>query len=113
MIDIPVDNTINRNKIKLIKKLPLTIIDDPMVIEKLIFEKNALHLNQAQGTPLLIESLCTKLGDGFASFADNLLTGTADLSTLKLSSNIREYVEKMKKNKKTVKEFTLSTIPYE
>ena len=39
----------------------MTTIDDHVMIEKLIFERNVVHLNQAQITSLKIESLRTKV----------------------------------------------------
>ena len=79
-------------------------IDDLEVIEKIISKRNTVHLNQAHGIPLTIESLLTLLGiDGFTPFTSSLLSGTADMSSLQLTPNIREYLKKMKNNKEKVK----------
>ena len=89
-------------------------INYPVMIEKQISIRNVVHLNQTQGNPLIIKSLKTKFGyDGFTSFTNNLLTGTANLSSLQIIPNIREYLKTMKKDKEKVKEDTPSTIPYD
>ena len=61
-LDIPEDETIGWNDIKEQRNLLFKTIDDPEVIEKLIIERNAVHLNQAEGTPLTIEPMISLIG---------------------------------------------------
>lgn len=61
IIDIAVDKTVYYNKIKYITNLPMKTIDDPVIIKKLISGRSTMYLNQAQGTPLTMEALRTKL----------------------------------------------------
>ena len=56
-IDIPIDSSVPWNKIKETKNLQFKTIADPILIDQLIADRNAHHLNQADGTPFTIELL--------------------------------------------------------
>ena len=86
-IDIPKDTSMDWNEIP--KKLPTEEwkrIEDPILVEKYIIERNKRHLNQAQGTPCTIEPLQNLLGlDSRIPFGNSVLEGTVDLSQLPLT----------------------------
>ena len=101
-IDIPVDSSVGWNDIKK-KNLQFKTIDDPQLIDKLINERNAHHLNQAQGTPFTIEPLLSLIGqDSFTSFSQELLDGTADLDDINVSPLIKQYLTNIKSNGTTL-----------
>ena len=92
-LDIQVDKSIGWNDIKEQKNLLLKTIDDPEVIEKLIIERNAVHLNQAEGTPMTIEPMISLIGtDSYTTFGVKILKGTANVSEIKLPT-IRKYIQ--------------------
>ena len=98
-IDIPIDKSIKWNEIKQTPNLLFKTVDDPEIMEQVIAERNAHHLNQAQGTPLTIEPLLSLIGtDSFTSFSQELLNETANLSPLTLSPTIKKYLKKLKQN---------------
>ena len=85
------------------KNLQFKTIDDPQLIDKLINEGNAHHLNQAQGTPFTIEPLLSLIGqDSFTSFFQEILDGTADLDDINVSPLIKEYLTNLKSNDTTL-----------
>ena len=89
-INIPIDETIKWNDIKKTPNLLFKTVDDPEIMEQVIAERNAHHLNQAQGTPLTIEQLLSLIGtDSFTSFSQELLNGTSTLISLPLSPTIK------------------------
>ena len=62
-------------------------------MEQVITERNSHHLNQAQGTPLTIKPLLSLIGtDSYTSFSQELLNGTAEIDSLKLSPTIKKYI---------------------
>ena len=70
-IDIPCDKTIKWNDIKKAKKLRFKMVDNPDVIEILMIESNAQLLNQAEGSPFIVEPLATLIGkEIFTSFSE-------------------------------------------
>ena len=72
-------------------------------MEQVIAERNAHHLNQAQGNPLTIEPLLSLIGtDSFTSFSQESLNGTSNLISLPLSPTIKKYLKKLKQNSKIV-----------
>ena len=83
------------------KKLPQEEwkrIEDPVLVEKYIIERNKRHLNQAQGTTCTIEPLNTLLGlDSRTPFGNSVLEGTVDLSQLSLTKLQQLYFKEMKK----------------
>ena len=92
-LDIPEDETIGWNEIKEQRNLLFKTIDDPEVIEKLIIERNAVHLNQAESTPLTIEPMISLIGtDSYTTFGDEILKGTANVSDIQ-SPTIRKYIQ--------------------
>ena len=75
-IDIPCDKTIKWNDIKKAKKLRFKMVDNPDVIEILMIESNAQLLNQAEGSPFIVEPLATLIGkEIFTSFSEEILKG--------------------------------------
>ena len=75
-LNIPTDRKINWNNIKQQKNLQFTTINDPEMIESLMIEKNAAHLDQTQGTPLTIESLVSLIcTDRFTNFWTGITGG--------------------------------------
>ena len=112
-IDIPTDSSVPWNKIKENKNLQFKTIDDPILIDQLIADRNAHHLNQADGTPFTIEPLISLIGkDTFTTFSKELLEGKANLDQLNLSPTTRLYMENLKQNKTIVNSPTNTTIPY-
>ena len=62
-------------------------------MEQLIAEINSHHLNQAQGTYLTIDPLLSLIRtDRFTSFSQELLNGTVDIASLKMSPTIKKYL---------------------
>ena len=94
-IDIPVDEIIKWNDLKTLNLL-FNTVDDPEIMEHIIAERNSHHLNQAQVTPLTVESLLSLIGtDSFTSFSQELSNGTSDLTSLPLSSTIKNYLQNL------------------
>ena len=51
-------------------------------MEQVVAERNSHYLNQARGTQLTIEPLLSLIGtDSFASFSQELLNGTSELTS--------------------------------
>ena len=98
-IDIPKDTLIDWNEIP--KKLPQEEwkrIEDPVMVEKYIIERNRRHHNQEQGTPCTIEPLQSLLGlDSRTTFGNSVLDGTVYLSQLPLAKLQQLYFTEMKK----------------
>ena len=100
-----------RNQV--VKNLQFKTIDNPILIDQLIADRNANHLNQADGTPFTVEPLSSLIGkDTFTTFSQELLDGTADLSKLQLSPTIQLYMKNLKQNKTIVNSTTNNIIPY-
>ena len=80
-IDIPKDTSMDWNDItKTLPKEDWKRIEDPVMVEQYIIERNKQHLNQAQGTPCTIESLQSLLGlDSRTPFGNSVLDGTVNL----------------------------------
>ena len=109
----PTDTSVNGNDIKSTKKLHFKTIDNPILIDQLIVDRNAKHPNQADRTPFTVEPLLSLVGkDTFTTFSQELLDGTADLSQLKLSPTTQLYMQNLKQNNTIVKPPTNTTIPY-
>ena len=101
------------NDIKKNKNLQFKTIDDPQLIDKLINERNAHHLNQAQGTHFTIKQLLSLIGqDSFTSFSQELLDGTADLDNINVSPLIKQYLTNLRSNDTTLAKQT-GIIPLE
>ena len=99
-IDIPTDTTVKWNDIKSSKNLQFKTIDNPILIDQLIADRNANHLNQADGTPFTVEPLLSLIGkDTFTTFLQALVDGTTDLSKLQLSPTIQLYMKNLKQKK--------------
>ena len=82
-IDIPTDKSVQWNNIKATKNLQFKTIDDPILIDQLIADRNAHHLNQADGTPFTIEPLLSLIDkDTFTILSQELLDEKANLSQL-------------------------------
>ena len=112
-IDIPTDTSVQWNDIKATKNLQFKTIDDPILIDQLIADRNAHHLNKADRTPFTIEPLLSLIGkDTFTTLSQELLEGKANLSQLDLSPTTQLYMEKLKQNKIIVNSPTNTTIPY-
>ena len=112
-IDIPTDTSVQWNDIKATKNLQFKTIDDPILIDQLIADRNAHHLNQADRTPFTIEPLLSLIGkDTFTTLSQELLEGKANLSQLDLSPTTQLYMEKLKQKKIIVNSPTNTTIPY-
>ena len=81
-IDIPKDTSMDWNEIP--KKLPKEEwkrIEDLVMVEKYIIERNRRHLNQAQRIPCTIEPLQILLGlDSRTTFGNSVVDGTVNLS---------------------------------
>ena len=99
-IDIPKYTSMDWNEIP--KKLPTEEwkrIEDPILVEEYIIERNKRHLNRAQGTPCTIKPLQSLLGlDSRTPFGNSVLEGTVDLSKLPLTKLQKLYFKEMKKN---------------
>lgn len=82
-IYIPTDIFVKWNEIKSAKNLQFKAIDNPDLIDQLIVDRNANHLNQVDGMPfiskLLISLICK---DTFTTFLQELLNGKSDLSKI-------------------------------
>ena len=62
-IDIPKDISVDWNEIpNTLPKEDWKRIEDPVLVEQYIIERNKRHLNQVQGTPCTIEPLQSLLG---------------------------------------------------
>ena len=98
-IDIPKDTSMDWNEIP--KKLPTEEwkrIEDVILVEKYIIERNKRHLNQAQGIPCTIEPLKILLGlECRTPFGNSVLEGTVDLTQLPLTKLQQLYFKEMKK----------------
>ena len=91
-------------RLKVDKNLQFKTIDDPILIDQLIADRNAKYLNQVDGTSLTVEPLLSLVGkDTFTIFPQEVLDGTVDLSQLKLSPT---------KNSTIVNSLTNTKIPY-
>ena len=88
-------------------------IDDPILIDQLITDRNAKHLNRADDTPFTVELLLSLVEkDTLTTFSQELLDGTADLSQLQLPPTIHLYMKNLKQTKTIVNPPTDTTIPY-
>ena len=98
-IDIPKDTSMDWNEIpKTLPKEEWKRIEDPVMVEKYIMERNKRHLNQAQGTPCTIEPLQSLLGlDSRTPFGNSVLNGTVNLNQLPLTKLQQLYFKEMKK----------------
>ena len=95
------------------KNLQFKIIDDPILIDQLIADRNTKYINQVDGTPFTVKPLLSLDGkDTFTTFSQELIDGTADLSQLKLSPTAQLYTQNLKQNNIIVKPPTNTTIPY-
>ena len=102
-----------RERHKIDKNLHFKTIDNPILIDQLIIDRNAKHPNQADRTPFTVEPLLSLVGkDTFTTFSQELLDETADLSQLKLSPTTQLYMQNLKQNNTIVKPPTNTTIPY-
>ena len=81
-IDIPKDLSMDWNEIP--NKFPqeeLKRIEDTVMIEQCIIERNRRHLNQTKGILYTIETLQSLLGlDSRTSFGNSVMEGNADLT---------------------------------
>ena len=112
-IDIPTDTSVQWNNIKATQNLKFKTIDDPILIDQIIADRNVHHLNQVDGKPFTNKPLLSLIvKDTFATFSQELLEGKANLSQLDLTSTTRLYMQKLKQNKKIVNSRTNTTIPY-
>ena len=85
------------------ENLQFKTIYDPILIDQLIADRNAHHLNQADGTPFTIEPLISLIGKvTFTTFSQELLEGKENLSQLDLSLTTRLYIQKLKRKKTIV-----------
>ena len=113
IIDLPTNTSVQWNDIKSIKNLHFKTIDDPILIDQSITDRNAKDLNQADGTLFTVETLLSLIDkDMFTNFFQELLDGIADLSQLKLSPTTQLYMKTLKQNNTMVKSPTNTTIPY-
>ena len=98
-IDITKDTSVDWNET--LKKLPQEEwkrIEDPVLVEKYIIERNKRHLNQAQGTSCTIEPLQSLLGlDNRTSFGNSVLDGTVNLTQLHLTKLQQLYFKEIEK----------------
>ena len=103
-IDIPKDTSMDWNEIP--KKLPTEEwerIEDPILVEKYIIERNKRHLNPAQGTPCTIEPLNSLLGlDSRTLFGNSVLEGTVDLTQLPWTKLQQLHFTEMKKTEQSL-----------
>ena len=75
------DESIGWNEIKEQKTLLSKTIDDQELIKELIIERNAVDLNQAEGTPMTIEPMTSIIGkDSYTTFGDKIIKGTVNAS---------------------------------
>ena len=89
------------------------MIDDPDIIKLLMIERNAQHLNQAEGYPFTIEPLAILIDkDSFTSFSEEILKGTANLSTLNLTPTTETYLKNLQRHKETMTLINKNIIPY-
>ena len=99
-LDIPIDNTINRNDIKSHIYLQFKTIHNHEEIDQLLASNNAQHLHQAHNTPFTVEPLRTLIGkDSFTPFTQEILDGSANFDTLEISDNIKLYLQNLKRKK--------------
>ena len=83
-------------------------------MEQLIIERTSYHLNQIDRIPFTVKQLVTLIGqDGFTNVSKEILEGSADLSTLKLTPKIKYYIQSLKKNKKVIEIEDNNIIPYD
>ena len=69
------------NDIKSTKNLQFKTIDDPILIDQLIADRNTKYINQVDETPFTVKPLLFLDGkDTFTTFSQELLDGTTDLS---------------------------------
>ena len=98
MLGIRMNTTINQNDNK--KKLNFTTVDDPDVMDQFIANKNSHHLNQTQGTSLIIEPMLSLIWqDSYTFFSQESLTGTTYTPSLNISLIITKYLNNLKQNK--------------
>ena len=70
----PTDTSVNGNDIKATKNLYFKTIDNPILIDQLIVDRNAKHPNQADRTSFTVEPLLSLVGkDTFTTFSQELL----------------------------------------
>ena len=80
-------------------------------MEQFIAERNSHHLNQAQGTPLIIEPLLSLIGtESFTFFSQESLNGKVDIDSLKMSPTMTKYLKNLKQKKKSLAQKQIS--PY-
>ena len=98
-IDIPKDTSMDWNEIpKTLRKEDWKRIEDPVMVEQYIIERNKRHLNQAQGTPCTIKPLQSLLGlDSRTPFGKSVLDGTVNQTQLPLTTLQQLYFKEMKK----------------
>ena len=73
-------------------------IEDPILVENYIIERNKRHLNQAQVTLCTIEPLKSLLRlESRIPFGNSVLEGTVDITQLPLTNLKQLYFTKMKK----------------
>ena len=69
------------------------------MIESIIIERNAVILNQVQGTPLTVEPLVSLIGtDSFITFGQELLEENCNTSAIMSSLTLQKYLQKLKIN---------------
>ena len=97
--DIICDEMIKWNDIKKARNLHFKTIDDADLIEHLMAERNAQHLNQVKGYFFTVEPLATLIRNGnFTSFSEKILKGTANFSILNLTPTIETYLKNLQHN---------------
>ena len=85
------------------QNLKFKTIDDPQLIDQLINERNAHHLNQAQGTPFTIKPILSLIGqERFTSFSQELIYGITDQTNINVSPLIETYLTNFKSNDNTL-----------
>ena len=74
------------------------------LIEELIVDRNAYHLNQAQGSPFTVEPLQSLLGtDSNTPFVEALLNSDANLPHFPLTNVTKRYLESIIRNKEIIR----------
>ena len=78
-------------------------MDDSELVEKLIIERNDVHLNQAEIILRTIEPMASLIEkDSYITFGNEILKETVNMSEIK-SPTIRKYTQQLKNNDEILK----------
>ena len=99
-IDILTDTSIPWNDIKDKNNVVFKTINNPVLIEELVADRNSHHLNQSQGSPFTVESMQSLLEtDSDTPFIEVLLNEEANLYQIPQTKATKCYLENLPRNK--------------